>query len=60
MKTHTYTKDSWQSVTDEVKQALGIKCLTSSQASTIMKMYLSRVSVEEMIKSLEERNEKDY
>lgn len=52
MKTHQYTKGSWQSVTDEIKQALGIKCLTKEMAETIMKMYLSRVGVEEMIKKL--------
>lgn len=52
MKTHEYTKDSWQNVTDEIKQQLGWKTLTKESASAIMKMYLSRMSVEEMIEKL--------
>lgn len=49
---YPYHKGSWQYVITEVKKSLGINCLTSLQASAIMKMYLSRVSVEEMIDKL--------
>lgn len=59
-KETTYSPTSWEGTTKVIKQALGIKCLTKEMAETIMKMYLSRVSVEEMIKQLEEGNEKDY
>jgi hypothetical protein len=52
MKEHTYTKGSWQAVTDEIKKSLGINCLTQSQASTIMSMYLKGTDVQKMIEIL--------
>lgn len=50
----TYSPSSWEGTTRAIKGALGIKCLTKEMAETIMKMYLSRVSVDEMIKRLED------
>lgn len=52
MKEAEYDSNSWEGTTRAIKAALGIKCLTKDQASAIMKMYLSRVSVEEMIEEL--------
>jgi hypothetical protein len=52
MKEHHYTKGSWQAVTDEIKQAIGINCLTKAQASTIMSMYLTGTDVQKMIEIL--------
>ena len=46
---HTYTVDSWQSVTTEVKKALDIKELSKSQAERMMKMYVLGKSLEETI-----------
>lgn len=57
MKEHTYTKGSWELVTQEIKQAIGINCLTQSQASTIMSMYLKGTDVQKMIEILK-RGEK--
>ena len=46
---HTYSPDSWQSVTTEVKKALNIKELSKSQAERMMKMYVLGKSLEEII-----------
>lgn len=46
---HTYTVDSWQSVTTGVKKALDIKELSKSQAERMMKMYVLGKSLEEII-----------
>ena len=46
---HTYTVDSWQNVTTEVKKALDIKELSKSQAERMMKMYVLGKSLEEII-----------
>lgn len=46
---HTYTIDSWQNVTTEVKKALDIKELSKSQAERMMKMYVLGKSLEEII-----------
>ena len=46
---HTYTVDSWQSVTTEVKKALNIKELSKPQAERMMKMYVLGKSLEEII-----------
>lgn len=46
---HTYTVDSWQFVTTEVKKALDIKELSKSQAERMMKMYVLGKSLEEII-----------
>jgi len=52
MKEYPYHKGSWQYVITEIKKSLGINCLTQSQASTIMSMYLKGVDVEKMIEIL--------
>lgn len=54
MKEHTYTKGSWELVTKEIKQALGINCLTPELAKTILALYIKGVGVTEIIKQLEE------
>lgn len=46
---HKYTPDSWQFVTTQVKEALGIKELSKSQAERMMKMYVLGKSLEEII-----------
>lgn len=46
---HTYTVDSWQNVTTEVKKALDIKELSKSQAERMMKMYVLGKTLEEII-----------
>ena len=46
---HTYTVDSWQSVTTEVKKALNIKELSKSQAERMMKMYVLGKTLDEII-----------
>ena len=46
---HTYTVDSWQNVTTEVKKALDIKELSKPQAERMMKMYVLGKSLEEII-----------
>jgi hypothetical protein len=53
MKEHTYTKGSWELVTQEIKAHFGWEVLTEKSASAIMKMYLKGVKVENMIKQLE-------
>lgn len=50
---HTYTIDSWQSVTTEVKKALDIKELSKSQAERMMKMYVLGKTLEEIITEME-------
>lgn len=46
---HTYTVDSWQFVTTQVKEVLGIKELSKSQAERMMKMYVLGKALEEII-----------
>lgn len=53
MRTHEYTKGSWELVTQEIKAHFGWSILTEDSASAIMKMYLKGVKVEDMIKQLE-------
>ena len=51
---HTYTKGSWELVTQEIKAHFGWEILTEKSAYDIMQMYLKGVKVEDMIKQLEE------
>jgi hypothetical protein len=53
MKEYIYEEGSWEDITRTIKESLGIECLTSSQAKSIMRLYLASVKVEEMIKLLE-------
>ena len=57
MKTFDYTPDSWQSVTTEVKKALEIKQLTSTQASQMMRLYIAGTCTEEIIKQMKGEKE---
>jgi hypothetical protein len=41
--------------TKQVKEILGIKCLTSLEASALMNLYLKRTSAEAAAKQLEEK-----
>ena len=54
---HTYTPDSWQHVTTEVKKALEIKQLTSTQASQMMRLYIAGTCTEEIIKQMKGEKE---
>lgn len=53
---HIYTPDSWQFVTTQVKEALGIKELSKSQASILMKLYILGLPTEKIIVQLEADN----
>lgn len=52
MKETTYSPTSWERTTRAIKEHFGWDVLTQESAKTIMKMYLSRVSVEDMIEKL--------
>jgi hypothetical protein len=52
LKETTYSPSSWEGTTRNIKQHFGWKTLTKDSASAIMKMYLSRVSIEDMIDKL--------
>lgn len=54
---HTYSQDSWQHVTTEVKKALEIKELTSTQASQMMRLYIAGTCTEEIIKQMKGEKE---
>lgn len=54
MKTHIYTKGSWQSVTDEIKEHFGWKVLTQESAKTILALYIKGVGVQKIIDVLED------
>lgn len=49
---HQYEISSWQSVTTNVKEVLGIKSLTSTQASQMMRLYIAGTCTEEIIKQM--------
>ena len=53
---HIYALDSWQHVTTEVKKALEIKSLTSTQASQMMRLYIAGTCTEEIIKQMKGEN----
>lgn len=53
---HQYDICSWQSVTTDVKEALGIKSLTSTQASQMMRLYIAGMCTEEIIKQMKGEN----
>lgn len=57
MKTFDYSQDSWQHVTTEVKEALGIKSLTKDQASQMMMLYIAGTCTEEIIKQMKGEKE---
>lgn len=50
---HTYSKGSWELVTQEIKKSLGINCLTHELAKTILALYIRGVGVAEIINELE-------
>ena len=54
MKTHIPSPTSWEGITTAIKQHFQIKCLSKSQAQAIMKLYLTGMPVEDMIKQLKE------
>ena len=54
---HTYTVDSWQSVTTQVKESLGIKELTKEQASHMLRLYITGTCTEEIIKQMKGEKE---
>ena len=49
---HTYTVDSWQNVTTQVKEALGISLLTKKQASAMLRLYITGMCAEDIIKEM--------
>lgn len=50
MKTHTPLPRSWEAITTQIKEHFGIESFTKEQASETMKMYITGMSVEDMIK----------
>ena len=52
MKEFDYSPSSWQNVTTEVKEALGITSLTKDQASQMMGLYIAGTCTEEIIKQM--------
>ena len=48
----SYTPDSWESVTRSVKEALEIKSLTKSQASTMMRLYVTGMRTDGIINQM--------
>ena len=49
---HQYEISSWQSVTSQVKEALGIKQLTKKQASAMLRLYITGMCAEDIIKEM--------
>ena len=49
---HQYEISSWQSVTSQVKEALGIKQLTKKQASAMLRLYITGMCAEDIIKQM--------
>ena len=49
---HIYTPDSWQSVTTQVKESLGISLLTKKQASAMLRLYITGMCAEDIIKEM--------
>ena len=48
----SYTPDSWEAVTRLVKEALEINSLTKSQASTMMRLYVTGMRTDEIINQM--------
>lgn len=53
-KEYVYDERSWESVITEIKEHLGINCLTPELAKTILALYIKGARVIEIIKQLEE------
>ena len=54
---HKYTPDSWQSVTTQVKESLGISMLTKKQASAMLRLYITGMCAEDIIKEMKGEKE---
>lgn len=54
---HKYTPDSWQSVTTQVKEALEISMLTKKQASVMLRLYITGMCTEDIIKEMKGEKE---
>ncbi len=54
---HIYTPDSWQSVTTQVKESLGITLLTKKQASVMLRLYITGMCTEDIIKEMKGEKE---
>ena len=54
---HQYEISSWQSVTSQVKEALGIKQLTKKQASAMLRLYITGMCAEDIIKEMKGERE---
>ena len=53
-KEYVYDERSWENITRQIKEHLGINCLTPELAKAILAMYIKGVGVTEIIKQLEE------
>ena len=54
---HQYEISSWQSVTSQVKEALGISLLTKKQASAMLRLYITGMCAEDIIKEMKGEKE---
>ena len=52
-KEYPYHKGSWQYVITEIKEHLGMSCLTPELAKTILALYIKGVGVTEIINVME-------
>ena len=53
-KEYVYDEQSWENITRQIKEHLGINYLTPELAKAILALYIKGVSVTEIIKQLEE------
>ena len=52
------TKGGWQETITQVKEALGISLLTKKQASAMLRLYITGMCTEEIIKQM--KGEKEW
>lgn len=57
-KSHEYLPNSWESITTKIKEHFCIQSLTKEDSQRIMKLYLTGMNVEDMIKKLEKEGMK--
>ena len=53
-KEYIYDERSWENITRQIKEHLGINCLTPELAKTILALYIRGASVTEIINISEE------
>lgn len=51
------TKGGWQETVTQVKEALGISMLTKNQASAMLRLYITGMCAEDIIKEMKGERE---